>query len=239
MQCGAFWGWPDEKTGLTVGAGGPRLVERFGDAAVVLVFYAGALENRWRDLRDKGCSWDFESYFPHVTITYDAGDIDLAKVAPFKGELRFGPEIFEPLEEDWIAQVRETSFAAPIGPETGVTLDTTLAPDADDPDIDPLVDILLQKAGYAAAKTLTDPILGVIHMTGRPRSFTSIRPITAVSETMVMTREHRFFSAPNLNIWPTYWPPLKAPSFCRLTTIRTFAQSLPPFIWRRWRRPII
>ncbi|MCC7097252.1 MAG: DUF935 family protein [Thermomonas sp.] len=158
MQCGAYWGWPDEKTGLNVGAGGPRLIERFGDSAVVLVFYAGALENRWRDLRDKGCSWDFESYFPHVTITYDAGDVDLAQVTPFKGELRFGPEIFEPLEEDWQAQVREASFAAPAGPAPSSSSEAVTV---DDPD-DALADQLVAEAGYRAAKALTDPILGAV-----------------------------------------------------------------------------
>lgn len=158
MQCGNFWGWPDEKAGLVVAAGGPRMVERLGDSAVALVFYAGLLENRWRDLRDKGCSWDFDSYFPHVTLTYNGGDLDLSMIEPYRGELRFGPEIFEPFEEDWQERVREASFAGPAGPVLAGVSEPLID---DDPD-DLLTDQLVREAGYQAVKPLADPLLGAI-----------------------------------------------------------------------------
>ena len=40
-------------------------------------------------------------YQPHITITWDKPeDLDIASVEPFRGALRFGPEIFE-VDEGW------------------------------------------------------------------------------------------------------------------------------------------
>jgi hypothetical protein len=47
---------------------------------------------------DDGISWDHDDYTPHVTITYDAGDLNIDEVEPYTGELRFGPEIFEEIK---------------------------------------------------------------------------------------------------------------------------------------------
>lgn len=136
------------------------VVERFGENAVVLVFFSGHLEQRHREMREAGASWDHPGYYPHVTISYDAGELDLAKVEPYRGELRFGPEIFEPIVEDWQAQIREASFAAPAGPQ--LTVDRTPADNGSDAGADDLIDQLIAESGYRAAKALTDPILGTI-----------------------------------------------------------------------------
>lgn len=91
MKMGETWG-NEEDGGLTVKAGGPRALERFGEGAVVLQF----------------ASHDFDEYLPHVTITYDAPEgLDLEAIKPFTGELRFGPEIFEPLDLDWKSKIGE------------------------------------------------------------------------------------------------------------------------------------
>lgn len=95
-MAGEGWDWAD----LTVEAGGPRFVERFGhgnDAAVVLRFASPALTYRHDSMIERGASSDYDDYKAHVTISYDGADIDLAQVEPFTGELRFGPEIFEPI----------------------------------------------------------------------------------------------------------------------------------------------
>lgn len=97
---------------LRVMPGGPRVVDRLGDkGAVVLHFWDGYIANRHRTMREAGASWDFPSYLPHVTFTYDPGDVDLAKVEPFTGELLFGPEIFEPIVDDWQETIRSVSLA--------------------------------------------------------------------------------------------------------------------------------
>lgn len=88
--------------------GGPRTVAPLGDkGAVVLKFEAAELQTRWQEFRDAGASWDFPGYQPHVSITYDGGDIDLAGVEPYAGPIELGPEIFEPLDDDWAESVVE------------------------------------------------------------------------------------------------------------------------------------
>lgn len=81
---------------------GTRSVEELGkQGAVVLRFESTDLADRWRQFRDAGASWDHDAYRPHITITYDAGDVDLSKVEPFAGPIELGPERFEEIKEDW------------------------------------------------------------------------------------------------------------------------------------------
>lgn len=100
MKIGDTWGNADGK--LTVAPGGARLVEPLGDkGAVVLLFNAAELAWRHMAIREAGASWDYPEYQPHVSITYNGGDVDLSKVEPYRGKLEFGPEIFAELDEDW------------------------------------------------------------------------------------------------------------------------------------------
>ncbi|MFN3474073.1 MAG: anti-CBASS protein Acb1 family protein [Blastomonas sp.] len=103
--------WNEEKDGsLIIGPGGPRLVERLGKdgEAVVLLFGSSRLAWRHEQIRNAGASWDWPEFQPHVTISYDAPEIDVDAIEPYRGELRFGPEIFEPLDDDWKAKVKES-----------------------------------------------------------------------------------------------------------------------------------
>lgn len=98
----------DGKGGFTVAPGGPRVVEQLGDkGAVVLLFASDDLKWRNMQMMDAGASSDYPEYQPHVTITYDGEGVDLASVTPYLGPLRFGPEIFEPIEENWHEGVTE------------------------------------------------------------------------------------------------------------------------------------
>jgi hypothetical protein len=106
MQMGEGWS-SDPDGGLVIKAGGPRALERFGDGALVLQFASWSLQSRHNDMVQAGASHDWPEYLPHVTISYEAGDIDLETIKPYAGELRFGPEIFEPLDPDWKAKVTE------------------------------------------------------------------------------------------------------------------------------------
>ncbi len=107
MAMGETWG-SETDGGLIVKAGGPRALERFGEGALVLQFASWSLTSRHADMIRAGASHDWPEYAPHVTITYTVPDgFDLEAVRPYAGELRFGPEIFEPLDLDWKSKIEE------------------------------------------------------------------------------------------------------------------------------------
>lgn len=93
--------WSGERDGgLTIRAGGPRVVEPMGsEGAVALLFSSTELAWRHMAIREAGATWDHPEYQPHVTFTYDAAGVDLAKVEPYRGELRFGSELFSEVDE--------------------------------------------------------------------------------------------------------------------------------------------
>lgn len=84
-----------------------RSVERLGDqGATVLRFQSSLLSGRWQEIRDAGASWGYDSYHPHVTISYSP-PADLAAVEPYAGSLIFGPEEFKPVKENWTDDIKE------------------------------------------------------------------------------------------------------------------------------------
>ena len=88
--------------------GGLRKIKPLGDeGAIVLRFDSETLQERWKHLRKRGCSWDYPSYQPHVTITYDAGDIDLLSVEPYSGVIFLDNEIFKEVDPDWVKKIKE------------------------------------------------------------------------------------------------------------------------------------
>lgn len=95
--------WPKPNPdSLVVMSGGERRVVRLGDGdAVALEFDSQALAERWGEFLDAGASWDWPGYRPHVTISWDAPDVDLDKVEPYQGSLWFGPERFAKVQEGW------------------------------------------------------------------------------------------------------------------------------------------
>lgn len=86
-----------------------RAVERLGQdgEAVVLRFDSPSLAARWQEFRDGGASWDYPEYRPHLTISYDADDVDVARVAPYAGEIQLGPEVFAEVKPGWMGTVKE------------------------------------------------------------------------------------------------------------------------------------
>ncbi|VEE45432.1 anti-CBASS protein Acb1 family protein [Pseudomonas fluorescens] len=100
--------WTNKPNGnLTSSAGGPRMVEQFGEGAIVLLFNNTELTWRHQDILDAGASWDWPDYQPHITFTYQPGSVDLDQVEPYRGVIELGPEIFEELREDWADKLRE------------------------------------------------------------------------------------------------------------------------------------
>lgn len=106
IKMGTTWS-DDQKGNLTIKPGGPRAVEKLGMDAVVLLFASDDLSWRHRGMVEAGASHDYDEYQPHVTLTYDAGNVDLDTIKPYAGELRFGPELFEPLDLDWKSKITE------------------------------------------------------------------------------------------------------------------------------------
>jgi phage-related protein (TIGR01555 family) len=102
--------WSSDKDGkLTVGAGGPRIVQKLGGkGAVVLLFQSYDLKWRHDAIKEAGASFDFDEYQPHVTITYQAPEgLDLSKVEPYTGPLVFGPELFAQVVDNWEQTISE------------------------------------------------------------------------------------------------------------------------------------
>jgi phage gp29-like protein len=98
FDMGAPWQSNEDGT-LNVAPGGPRAVLALGsDGAIVLRFYSPDIQYRHDSMVDRGASHDFETFAPHVTFSHDVGDVDLDAVVPYDGELKFGPEIFEPIK---------------------------------------------------------------------------------------------------------------------------------------------
>ena len=90
--------WSDR---LEVSAGGPRQMEEFGEANVLL-FSSSDLKWRHEEIKDAGASWDHPEYQPHITISY--GDMP-DSVEPYQGPIILGPEIFEEVKEDWESNI--------------------------------------------------------------------------------------------------------------------------------------
>lgn len=107
LRMGRDWR-EDDKGRVTVRPGGPRVIERLGENAVVLSFASPDLVYRHKDMIEAGGSHDYPSYQPHITVSYEIpGGVDLDALKPFNGELVFGPERFEALDLDWKSKVRE------------------------------------------------------------------------------------------------------------------------------------
>lgn len=106
------WPNPDADGNIKLPAGGPRVLESFGGdngnpKVVVLAFASNSLSWRHRSMREKGASWKWPDYTPHITLCADAGDFDFETLKPYSGEIVLGPEVFEPIDEDWNKKIVE------------------------------------------------------------------------------------------------------------------------------------
>ena len=101
MEVGESW-----QPKVEVSPGGPRLMEQFGDARVLL-FTSDELKWRHERIKDAGASWDHSEYQPHITISYDPDAPDLADIEPYQGPIILGPEIFQEVKEGWAERIVE------------------------------------------------------------------------------------------------------------------------------------
>jgi len=88
------------KAGLVIPEGGPRVVSQFGEA-LVLEFASTKLGWRHESMKHRGCSYDWDEYAPHITLTWQATEgLDISKIEPYRGAIELGPEIFEEVKDD-------------------------------------------------------------------------------------------------------------------------------------------
>jgi hypothetical protein len=106
MKVGESWS-SDRDGKLSVAPGGARLIEKFGEGAIVLLFNSSELAWRHVSIIEAGASWDWPEYQPHITFTYDPGSVDLSKVEPYRGAIELGPEIFAEVVENWQDKLKE------------------------------------------------------------------------------------------------------------------------------------
>lgn len=92
---------------FVVAPGAGRSVQALGDkGAVVLRFPSEELEARWRQFRERGASWDYDEYHPHITVSYNVPE-SVDAIPPYSGPIELGHEIFEVIVEDWEKGVKE------------------------------------------------------------------------------------------------------------------------------------
>ena len=112
------WDSIDEKNDSFKISGGKREMAKFRDA-IVLKFSSKTLQNRWKEIIQKGASWDYESYQPHISITYAGDDIDLSKIKPYTGDIILAPEERNEVSDDWIDNVSEKGIRKAIYTPSG------------------------------------------------------------------------------------------------------------------------
>ncbi|SDT52595.1 anti-CBASS protein Acb1 family protein [Pseudomonas prosekii] len=99
MKIGESWSG-DAMGKLKIAPGGARLIDKFGEGAVVLLFNSSELSWRHVSINEAaGATWDWPEYQPHITFTYEPGSVDLNAVEPYRGKIEFGPEIFEEITQ--------------------------------------------------------------------------------------------------------------------------------------------
>lgn len=107
------WPTPDDDV-ITIRSPAGREVAELGDA-VVLKFRNSTLNRRHEELcAEHGCVFDHDEYIPHLTITYEPGDLDISKVKPYEGDIVLGPEVFEAVNENYRDDMPAEKLAASV-----------------------------------------------------------------------------------------------------------------------------
>ena len=84
-----------------------RTMDSFDGDCLVMKVESPSLKPRWQYYMDAGCSFDYDEYQPHITISYDFGG-DMSDFKPFPGTIELGPEVIEPLDLDWASKVEHS-----------------------------------------------------------------------------------------------------------------------------------
>jgi|ERR1019366_1958865 hypothetical protein len=101
--------WPKPKTNTLINETKNRTIKQLEKGAIVLCFPSKILQKRWQHFMDLGATWGFPSYMSHISLTYK-DFYDLESIQPYIGELEFGPEKFEEVDENWVDGIKELSL---------------------------------------------------------------------------------------------------------------------------------
>lgn len=82
-------------------------VEKLWDA-IVIKFENKDLAKDWKKYVDGGASWDFETYQPHISVSYTA-DQDISKVGSYSGKVSFGWEVMAEIQKEYLKKLEEIS----------------------------------------------------------------------------------------------------------------------------------
>lgn len=67
---------------------------------LVLAVSSNYLEKRWKYYIDNGCIWDYDSYIPHISLSYNNKNCKNAKlIEPFSGNILLSGEYIEQITE--------------------------------------------------------------------------------------------------------------------------------------------
>jgi hypothetical protein len=93
---------------LVIKPGGMRMLDRLGVGGSVVGLLFTSEQLAWRHISIKNnleCSWDWDYFQPHITFVYGNENVtidpdELRMVEPYRGEIVFGPEIWEPTKTE-------------------------------------------------------------------------------------------------------------------------------------------
>jgi hypothetical protein len=86
-------------TKVTISEKTPRYLKILGadNDCLALIVESSYLKHRWKQTRSEGCSWNYGTYHPHITIAKPFfGDVD--GIPCFTGKIVLGYEIFEDIK---------------------------------------------------------------------------------------------------------------------------------------------
>ena len=83
-------------------------IEPLGDeGAIVLKFENSEIKKRFNQCMDEGATYDYDTYVPHISITYNGKDLDLSKIKLPDFDIILHNETVEPLDLNWEDKVTD------------------------------------------------------------------------------------------------------------------------------------
>lgn len=81
-------------------------IEPLGDeGAIVLKFNSDEMQNRFDECIKSGATFDYDSYKPHITITYNGKGLDLSSLKLPNFNIVLNDETVEPLDLEWKSKI--------------------------------------------------------------------------------------------------------------------------------------
>ena len=83
--------------------------ELFGEDknCLVLTFESEKLTERWKKATDAGALFKFDTYVPHVTLSYNIEDFDIEKLSLPTFQINIVNEIHSAMDSNWIDNIKK------------------------------------------------------------------------------------------------------------------------------------